>query len=66
VRIPAGTNHGRTLRVRGRGLPRGSIGERGDLYAVVNVELPRELSDQERALWEDLRRTSRFNPRRAL
>ena len=63
VRIPAGTNNGRQLRVRGRGLPRGRDGERGDLYVVVNVQLPPQLSDEERELWEKLGRVSRFNPR---
>jgi curved DNA-binding protein len=65
VRIPPGTNNGRQLRLRGRGLPHGQNGERGDLYVVVNVELPQTLSDGERALWEKLRRTSRFNPRQS-
>jgi curved DNA-binding protein len=63
VRIPAGTNNGCQLRVRGRGLPRGRDGERGDLYVVVNVQLPPQLSDEERELWEKLGRVSRFNPR---
>jgi curved DNA-binding protein len=64
VRIPPGTNNGHQLRVRGRGLPKGqSVGERGDLYVVANVQLPQQLSDEERALWEKLSRVSRFNPR---
>jgi curved DNA-binding protein len=63
VRIPAGTNNGQQLRVRDRGLPRGRNGERGDIYAVVNVQLPSQLSDEERELWEKLSRVSRFSPR---
>lgn len=63
VRIPPGTNNGQQLRVRGRGLLRGQSGERGDLYVVVNVDLPQNITDEERALWEKLSRTSRFNPR---
>jgi len=64
VRIPPATNNSQQLRVRGRGLPKGqSGGEGGDLYAVVNVQLPRQLSDEERALWEKLSSVSRFNPR---
>ncbi|HEY9173077.1 MAG TPA: J domain-containing protein [Verrucomicrobiae bacterium] len=63
VRIPPGTNNGQQLRVRGRGLPRGSGGERGDLYVVVNVEMPKHISDEERAAWEQLARISKFNPR---
>jgi curved DNA-binding protein len=63
VRIPPGTNNGQQLRVRGRGLLRGQS-ERGDLYVVVNVELPQTITDEERALWEKLRHASRFNPRK--
>jgi DnaJ-class molecular chaperone len=32
------TNNGKKLRLRGRGLPKGQNGERGDLYVVVNVQ----------------------------
>ena len=63
VRIPPGTNNGRQLRVRGRGLPHGQNGERGDLYVVVNVELPQKVNSDEQRLWEQLARVSRFNPR---
>lgn len=62
LRVPPGTNNGKKLRVRGQGLPKGD-GERGDLYVVVNVQLPEQISDEERALWEKLSRASRFNPR---
>ena len=63
VRIPASTNNGRQLRVRGHGLPKGRDGERGDFYVIVNVQLPAQLTDEERELWERLSRVSRFNPR---
>ena len=63
LRIPAGTGSGRELRIRGHGLPHGKQGERGDLYAVIKVEVPTEISAEERALWEKLSQTSRFNPR---
>lgn len=65
VRLPPGTGTGHKLRVRGRGLPRGKAGERGDFYALVSVQLPTQISEEERALWEKLRDTSRFNPRLA-
>ena len=63
VRVPAGTNQGRQLRVRGQGLPKGGDGGRGDLYVVANIRLPEQLGDEERALWEQLGRVSPFNPR---
>lgn len=63
LRIPAGTQNGHQLRVRGRGLPKGKSGERGDFHVIITVSLPAKLSDDERALWEKLRAASSFNPR---
>ena len=63
LRLPPGSAHGHRLRVRGRGLPKGKSGERGDFYAVVSVQTPTQVGAEERALWEQLRQASRFNPR---
>lgn len=62
LRIPPGTVNGQQLRVRGRGLPN-RAGQRGDLYAVTSLEVPTQVSSDERELWEQLSRKSRFNPR---
>jgi curved DNA-binding protein len=53
VRVPAGSSSGRRLRLRGRGLPKRS-GESGDLHAIVKIVVPKELSDRERELYEQL------------
>lgn len=63
LRIPAGSENGQSLRVRGRGLPKGKTGERGDLFVKLQIVLPTQLDDAERALWEQLRSASTFNPR---
>jgi curved DNA-binding protein len=63
VRIPAGTSGGKQLRVRGQGLLKSPGGERGDLYVVVNVQVPTDISDRERTLWEELARVSGFKAR---
>lgn len=63
LRIPAGSESGHQLRVRGRGLPKGKSGERGDFHAVLTVQLPTDPSAEERALWEKLRAVSHFKPR---
>jgi curved DNA-binding protein len=63
VRIRPGTNNGQQLRLRGHGLPTGKIGLLGDLYVVINVQLPEKITDKERELWEQLSRVSDFNPR---
>ncbi|HVL89508.1 MAG TPA: molecular chaperone DnaJ [Actinomycetota bacterium] len=54
LKIPAGTQPGRTFRVKGRGAPKPK-GGRGDLLATVRVVVPENLSDDERALLEQLR-----------
>ena len=64
VRIPPGTNQGGQLRVRGRGLPIGASEGHGDLYVVINVQVPPEPGEEERELWKQLGRVSTFNPRK--
>jgi curved DNA-binding protein len=63
LRIPAGTENGQQLRVRGKGLPKGKSAERGDFFVTIQIVLPTTLTDAERELWEKLRATSTFNPR---
>lgn len=63
LRIPAGSENGRRLRVRGRGLPRGRTGERGDFHVVLRIQTPTAIEPKERALWESLRDGSSFQPR---
>ncbi len=63
LRIPAGAENGLKMRVRGRGLPKGKSGERGDFFVILHVLLPTVLNDEERAAWEKLRDTSTFLPR---
>jgi curved DNA-binding protein len=53
IRVPAGSSSGRRLRLRGRGLPKAGGGS-GDLHAVLKITVPKELSDRERELYEQL------------
>lgn len=62
IRIPAGTQSGQRLRVRGRGLPR-HTGGASDLIVVTKVEVPEHVTDAERKVWEQLARESHFHPR---
>jgi curved DNA-binding protein len=62
IKIPAGAQGGQTLRVRGRGMPNRSGGA-GDLYAVLQVRVPAEITEKERALWQQLSKESHFKPR---
>ena len=63
LRIPAGSENGQHLRVRGKGLPKGKSGERGDFFVTLQMVLPKTLTDEQRQLWEKLRDVSTFNPR---
>ena len=63
LKVPAGTQPGQRLRVKGHGLPApGAPDDRGDLYVAVAVRTPTTLTDEERAHYEALRRLN--NPDR--
>ena len=53
MNIPAGSSGGRQLRLKGQGWPK-KAGGAGDLYARLNLTLPASLSDQEKALYQQL------------
>ncbi|WP_299708762.1 J domain-containing protein [uncultured Pontibacter sp.] len=56
LKIPAGTQNGKTLRLRGKGMPvYGKPDLHGDLYVKIEVQLPVHLSAEERELMERLR-----------
>lgn len=51
VALPPGTSGDSRLRIKGQGLPSGPIGNRGDLYVKIGVEIPKELTkDQVKAI----------------
>ncbi|MBW7906301.1 MAG: J domain-containing protein [Phycisphaerae bacterium] len=50
IKVPPGATSGTRLRLRGKGVPDPRGGEPGDLYAVVQVTVPRELSETAREL----------------
>jgi molecular chaperone DnaJ len=55
VKVPAGSQPGARLRLRGKGLPRFGARGHGDLYVQLAIRLPERLSSEERGLWERLR-----------
>ncbi|MGI9115839.1 MAG: DnaJ C-terminal domain-containing protein [Chthoniobacterales bacterium] len=53
LKLPPGTQGGQRFRLRERGLP-GVSGQRGDLYVVAQIQLPKKLTERERELWQQL------------
>ena len=67
IRIPPGTKHGTTQRLRGEGPPRTSGGGNRDIYYRVQLDVPSELSDEQRDAVEKLAESlNGSNPRESL
>ncbi|SDH32091.1 MULTISPECIES: DnaJ C-terminal domain-containing protein [unclassified Duganella] len=60
VTVPAGSQSGRKLRLRGRGIPGKEI---GDLYLLLEVVLPPADSEAAKQLYQTMAREMAFNPR---
>lgn len=53
LKIPAGSQPGQRFRMKQRGMPKPG-GERGDLYVVLELKIPKELTAEQKQLWEKL------------
>ena len=62
LKIPAGTPGGRKMRLGGKGLPKPKGGH-GDQYVLIQIAIPGELTEQERAIYQQLAKVSSFKPR---
>ena len=54
VTIPSGTQPGKILRLRGKGIPRLNRSSRGDQLVILSVEIPRTLDSEQREIMERL------------
>jgi molecular chaperone DnaJ len=63
LKVPAGTESGKLLRVKGHGAPHLKGNGRGDLLARVKVTIPTKLTKAEREALEGYQKVSRENPR---
>ena len=60
MKIPVGTESGKKLRLKNRGIPSQPP---GDFYVTIDIALPPAKSDTARKLYESMRRELNFNPR---
>jgi molecular chaperone DnaJ len=65
VKVPAGTESGKTVKVRGRGIDTGK-GSTGDLLVTFDVVVPKKLGGAEKKAVEDLANVLTENPREHL
>ena len=63
LKIPAGSDDGKLLRLKGRGAPKLKGSGRGDLLARVRVTVPKKLSKAEKHALEELKKVSKEDPR---
>jgi curved DNA-binding protein len=57
LKIPPGTRPGTKMRMPGHGLPHMKGNKKGDLYVIIQVKLPRQLTDEQKKLIEKLAET---------
>ena len=60
--IPQGTESGENICLKGKGYLNGR-GGRGDLFVNVQIMIPKSITEKEKAIFEQLREISKYNPR---
>ncbi len=66
VRIPPGTNSGKTLRLREKGVPNARNATRGDQYVEIQVIVPEPADERVRTLMKELEEVAPGDPRKDL
>jgi molecular chaperone DnaJ len=66
LKVPAGTQDGRQLRIRGHGAPKLDGSGKGDLIVRLRLTVPKKLSKKEREALEELQKISHDDPRETL
>ncbi len=58
IKIEAGTQNGKTIRLKGKGMPVYEKSTFGDMYVELSIKIPEKLSDKQRELFEQLKTTA--------
>ena len=64
--VPPGTSSGAKLRLRGKGVRKPKSDDRGDQFVVLKIVMPKELSEEARALYQQLAELPSVDPRDGL
>lgn len=62
IKVPAGTQSGKTFRLKGKGFPAFQSYDKGDQLVEINVWSPQNLSNEERDMLEKLKNSPNFKP----
>jgi molecular chaperone DnaJ len=63
LEVPAGTQPGKVFRLKGKGVPHVRANGRGDQLVVINLDVPRKLTKEQRELFEQLAQTLGTTPK---
>jgi molecular chaperone DnaJ len=61
--IPAGTQSGQKLRLKGKGAPHIKDKGRGDQYVIIKVVTPKDLDEKSKGLLQEFQRLNPYDPR---
>jgi curved DNA-binding protein len=59
--VPANSQSGQKLRIKGKGIRTKT--ERGDLLAIVKIDIPPCTTNETKVLWEQFADLEQYNPR---
>jgi DnaJ-class molecular chaperone len=66
LKIPPGTHSGQKFRLKGKGVSNLETGQRGDLYVITNIVIPKQLDERSRQLIEEFEKLNPMNLRKDL